>query len=248
MQKLIITAVCALLCCSLLACGAEPEPSDDAVNEPDPAATWDARLDGVVEDGQPLPDAEKAALSSEDAGFTTDPQVVYQYPELESGCEIAALVSALRAEGFDATTTEIADDYLTVDGDYKYGYLASPYTDFGGGFPPGVVDAANAYLAAQGSDLRARDLTGSTFTALSALVDAGYPVVTWTTLEQTPPNYDASLGAIDDWYVNEHCITIYAVNATTVTAADPLKGLVELDAATFADVYAQCGTMALVIR
>lgn len=236
-------AALALALGALTGCAApqeEPEPGSSEAPQEEPVAN--PQLDGVVADGQPLSADAKAALSE---GEALEPREVLQYPELESGCEVAALVSALRALGFDATTTEIADNYLVVDGDYKYGYLASPYTDYGGGFPPGLVDAANAYLAAQGSSLQARDLTGSTFSAIAALANAGHPVCVWTTLENNAPNYDPALGGIDDWYVNEHCITLYSVEDGTARAADPLKGLVEIDAATLATAYTQCGSMAL---
>ena len=251
MRKIASTLPCACLlfaCLALLfACAPAQEQQASSAADED-AAEISARLRGVVEDGEKLSEDEMAALSSANAGYTADPKVVYQYPELESGCEIAALASALQSLGFRVSETDIADKYLIVDGDYENGYLASPHTDYGGGFPPGVVDAANAYLKAKKSELRARDLTGSSFGGLSALVDAGYPVLVWTTLDQTPPNYDAELGAIDDWYVNEHCVTVYEVKDGTVKAADPLQGMVELDAATFANIYTQCGSHALVIR
>lgn len=240
-----------LACGGLAGCAGEPQPSDaegDAsahgVQPDETQAAANPQLASVVEDGAPLSESARAELSD---GEALEVQEVLQYPELESGCEIAALVSALQALGFDATTTEIADDYLVVDGDYANGYLASPYTDFGGGFPPGIVKAANAYLTAQGSGLEAHDLTGSGFGGLGALANAGHPVLVWTTLENNAPNYDASLGAIDDWYVNEHCITVYSVENGTVLAADPLKGTVEIDADTLAGAYAQCGNMAACI-
>ena len=222
-----------------------PDDGSSGANEVDAV---EARLNGVIEDGLPLTDAAKAALSGKPADYTAKPKVVYQHPELESGCEIAALTSALQAVGFNVTATEIADEYLVVDGDYEYGYLASPYTDYGGGFPPGIKKAANAYLRARHSAFRAHDLTGTSFDGLTAIVDAGYPVLVWTTLENTEPNYDAELGAIDSWYVNEHCVTMYALGNGTARVADPLKGLVEVSARELASAYEQCGRMALYIR
>ena len=208
---------------------------------------YDVHLDDLIVDGKPLTDTQKSLLANAGATYTEDPVEYLQVYEMESGCEITALASALISYGFDVTATELADDYLIVDGDYEFGYLASPYTDFGGGFPPGVAQAANAYLEAQNSPLVAHVLSGSTFASLRALVQAGYPVLVWTTLDQMPPDYDEELGAIDDWYVNEHCMTVYEVTDDYVVANDPLQGIVELDADVFADVYEQCGSYALAI-
>ena len=252
MKKLLVTTISTALAFCLFACSPSGNASETATGDSPStshAAFW-AQLDGIVENGQPLSEEDKAALSGTHASFTDEPQQVLQYPEFESGCEIAALTAALQSMGFDVDMSEIVDKHLVVDGEYATGYLASPRTDYGGGFPPGVADAANSYLASQGSTLTARDLTGSSFGGITALVEAGYPVLVWTTLEQTDPNFDPELGAIEDWYVNEHCVTVYRIDGAsgTVTASDPLKGIVKLDVATFAEVYAKCGSRALVIR
>ena len=236
----------ALLCVAFLCSCGQGESTSSASSSSVVVASYDERLDGLMVDGKKVRNETKRALSNQHVPYASKVQTEYQLPELPSGCEVVSLTIALRAAGFELSKTEIADNYLVVDGS-EWGFLASPYEDNGGGFPPGIVDAANSYLAEQDTLLKAHDLTGSSFEALCALVDTGIPVCVWTTLEFNEPNYDYELGATESWFVNEHCVVLYGIQGSEVLISNPLEGLQTVDTAQFAHAYEQCGTMALAV-
>ena len=209
-------------------------------------ASYDERFNDLMVDGKKVHDATKRALSNQHVLYASKVQPEYQFPELPSGCEVVSLTIVLRAAGFELSKTEIADNYLVVNGS-EWGFLTSPYEYNGGGFPPGIVDAANSYLAEQDTLLEAHDLTGSSFDAICALVDTGIPVCVWTTLDFNEPNYDYALGATETWFVNEHCVVLYGILGSEVLLANPLEGVQTVDAAQFARTYEQCGNMALAV-
>jgi uncharacterized protein YvpB len=182
------------------------------------------------------------------ANFTANIEEALQYPELPGGCELVALTCVLRSMGFELLLTEIADDYLELDdsGDFAYGYVGSPY-DMGGGFPPSIVAAANAYLRTQDSSYSAQDITGSDFDTLLAWVNAGYPVLVWTTIGMDEPSFSDTFIDEYEWYYNEHCVVLYGIDDEGVLISDPLEGLIHRDAGEFARIYEACGNMAVVI-
>lgn len=205
---------------------------------------YNENFDGLVLDGEAANLAQKIKLSKMRANYTQNIVAEYQYPELPSGCELVSLNMALRAAGFELSKTEITDNYLVIDGN-EWGYLASPYEEHGGGFPPGITDAANSYLQAQASILQAYNLTGSSFESLQALVNAGLPVLVWTTLDLSEPDHDPGLGGTETFFVNEHCVVLYGYTDETVLLANPLEGLTEAPLEQFEYIYEQCGSMAL---
>ena len=97
------------------------------------------------------------------------PQIL-QNPELPNGCEITSCCEVLHYLGFAPDKCELADYYLPRSAQW-YGadpdevYMGNPHLDDGSPetgyycFAGPIVQAANAYLAVQGSSCRAYDLT-----------------------------------------------------------------------------------------
>ena len=96
------------------------------------------------------------------------PQIL-QNPELPNGCEITSCCEVLHYLGFAPDKCELADYYLPRSAQW-YGadpdevYMGNPHLDDGSPetgyycFAGPIVQAANAYLAVQGSSYRACDL------------------------------------------------------------------------------------------
>lgn len=162
------------------------------------------------------------------------------------GCEIVSLGIVLESMGIDADLDRIADDFLDIDGHFATGYSGSPYSE-GAGFPPGIATAANGYLESIGSNVRAHDLTGKSFDELKDLVKKGYPVLAWSTMDLEDPQFTNVFDGDVEWYSNEHCVVLYAVNGNEAFVSDPLEGLVTRDTTRFADIYEQCGSMAVAL-
>lgn len=204
-------------------------------------------------------DAEKTLASTEESVIKVDPksaaqiEELLQYPELPAGCESVALACVLRSMGFDASGAEIVDGYLAIDPtctDFVTSFAGDPYWG-GGTLPPAIVDAANAYLAAQGdaaSGLAARDLTGLSYENLLMIVGEGYPVLVWTTMYGEEPAFTGEVIDGWSWYFNEHCVVLYGVEGSEVLVSDPLEGLVRRDATAFGYLYEACGSMAVAIE
>lgn len=123
--------------------------------------------------------------------------IIYQMPELPTGCEITALTMAVNYYGYPADKTVMASEYLpTASANRYYGadgrlygtdmneyFIGDPFTE--GGIICGtgaIVTAADGYLADTGSALRAYDITGSSPEELYRRVRNGQPVVVWVTI------------------------------------------------------------------
>ena len=195
--------------------------------------------------------------------------VVYQLPELPTGCEITALTMALQYYGLDADKTEMAADYLPTspstnrytgsDGrvygiDLDAYFVGNPFDDSGmicG--PAAIVTAANGFLADQGSSLRAADRTGASPEALYALVEQNTPVVVWVTIGMTPRqparmSWYTETGKYVDWTNNDHCAVLVGYTDSGVWIADPLAGLVEYSKTSFESVFASRGNRCVVLQ
>jgi len=190
------------------------------------------------------PDAPKAS-------YAQQVPFIDQYPELPTGCEAVALTEALRSMGFNLGKTTIADFYLSYSGnDFVNAYVGDPSSYEGVGvYPPGLVNAANRYLTAQGSSMRAYNITGTDWNNLFVYIDKGYPVIIWVTIGGSTPTFDGSEYDGWGWYENEHCVVLYGVDrdAETVSISDPTYGYCQYDYDTYGQLFAACGSMAMVI-
>lgn len=187
--------------------------------------------------------------SSSTTAYTSNVEALLQYPELPAGCESVSLTIVLRSMGYDLPLTTIADSYLAIDpswGDFVTAFGGDPRTG-GGTMPPAIVNAANTYLREQDAEARAHDITGTSFNELFEYIDAGYPVLTWTTMYMAEPTFSSMTQGAYTWYTNEHCVVLYGREGDDVLVSDPLEGLVRRDAAEFQHLYEACGSMAAVI-
>lgn len=170
-----------------------------------------------------------------------------QYPVLQGGCEVASLSCVLRSMGYDEVDEyTIADDYLEY-GDMVDGYSGDPYF-YGSCFPPPLMDAANAFLEDKGASERAVDLTSLSFDDLSEWVEAGYPVLVWSTMYMDEPELTGAMVGRYEWWDNEHCVVVYGFDeAGDVLVMDPIEGLITRDRDDFARIYEECGSLSCVI-
>lgn len=194
------------------------------------------------------PHALQDADQADPVDFVQHVGELYQMEELQGGCEVASLTIVLDSMGFDVDSHTIADEYLSYEeGDMVHGFAGDPYY-YGSAFPPVIVDAADAFLEANGSPYRALDLTGVSFEELAAWVEKGYPVLVWSTMCLGEPDMTGIMVESYEWYNNEHCVVLYGLEGETALVSDPLEGLVERDAQEFVRIFEACGNMAIVIR
>lgn len=233
-----------------------------------PQSSAVSELESTVEEPEFSPQPEENAVVGTGVLISNFP-IVYQMPQLPTGCEITALTMVLQYYGLDADKEEMATDYLPTspstnrytgsDGrvygiDLDAYFVGSPFDDSGiicG--PQAIITAANEYLEDQGSSLQAVDRTGATPEELYALVDQDIPVVVWVTIGMTPrqearSGWYTESGKYVDWTTNDHAAVLVGYTDTTVWIADPLAGLVEYDRDAFEEVFASRDNRCVVLQ
>lgn len=169
-------------------------------------------------------------------------------------------------KGVPADKLDLAYGYIprgdieeTTDGrtgpDPELAYAGDPAAGLGFYcFAQPVAQGANAYLAAQGSALRAVDITGVTGQGLLQYLRGGDPVIVWITKDLSAPRTGGCTWLLADTgetyapYVNLHCVVLAGWDGDTCTIADPLQGRRRVDAAAFLQCFRQMGSRAVVVH
>ncbi len=192
--------------------------------------------------------------------------VIYQLPELPTGCEITALTMALNYYGLNADKVIMATQYLPTSDYYIYYkdsrpigndldnyFLGDPTNS--NGYVCGIgalVTAANNYLKACNSNLTAKDMTGSSPKELYELVAQDTPVVVLTTIEMkdryVAEGWYTENGKYVDWSRSDHGTVLIGYTDDTVTIADPLLGEVQYSKAQFEKVLASRGNKCMILQ
>ena len=129
------------------------------------------------------------------------------------------------------------------------GLVCIGFGAFSWGFMRGI-----SYLAAQGSALRAADITGVTGQGLLQYLRGGDPVIVWITKDLSAPRTGGCTWLLADTgetctpYANLHCVVLAGWDGDTCTIADPLQGRRRVDAAAFLQCFRQMGSRAVVVH
>ncbi len=185
--------------------------------------------------------------------------VLYQKPELPTGCEVTSLTMLLNYMGFEVDKVTLADKYLAKDYTATVGFdkafIGDPKWENGYGcFAPVIVDTAQKYLNSQNSSYKAVDISGTELEELYKYIDLGKPVIIWNSMYQL--DLEKYFCYYDDykrpiyWYSNEHCMLLigYDKTTSTVTVADPLSGLKEYETHKFKSLYDTLEKQAVIIE
>lgn len=238
--------------------------SDDMRSETDDTAEKGSIMEQekeeiAMENGsmeETAPEGTKPVPQSSDTDYAfIEMESMEQNPELPTGCESVALTIVLNYLGFDLDKTTIADEYLIfAEDNFAQGYVGDPHTNSGAGvFPPGLVDTADRFLVRNGSAKRAFELSGTAFEDLYDYVADEIPVIVWNTMYMEEPSEADTIceyeGEEYRWFHNEHCVVFCGFDRKEgiVFIQDPLEGLVERDADTFAEYYDKIGQYAMII-
>lgn len=205
--------------------------------------------------------------ATRDSSVIQNFNIVYQEPELPTGCEITAMTMALNYSGCNVDKYTMATKYLPCTSyTFEYGedgnlYGPSPEEYFIGdptsayGYVCGttpIVTAANNYLKDAKSKLKATDITGATPNELYELVDKGYPIVVWVTIDMTERSdiekWTATDGKQYDWCMDDHAAVLIGYSTNTVTIADPLAGFVEYSKESFESVFKSRNNKCVVLK
>lgn len=171
-----------------------------------------------------------------------------QYPTLPTGCELVALSCALSALDCPIEGIDVATHYIDADRTWSNAakFLGSPFDTGGGGaFPPAIVAIAQNIITDRNAPITVADVSGTSLDDLLDRVHLGSPVLLWTTIGLTSPEF--SSGSIDGyrWYTNEHCVVLYGRDGDNLLLSDPIEGLVERNMSRVQQVYEACGSYAV---
>ena len=179
-----------------------------------------------------------------------------QLDGMQAACESLALTSALNHFGYDLDKDDIVDDYLEYGENFVTGYVGDPHRFYNGSgiYPPGMVTTAWNFINDKKAKLYPFDTTGLSMKELYKFVEAGCPVLVWTTYDRYSPrieHYREYEGVQYPWYDTEHCVCLfgYHLGDNEVKVADSWNGGVERweDADRFEKIYDEVGQFSMVL-
>lgn len=183
---------------------------------------------------------------------------VLQLPELPTGCESVALTMALEYEGFMLYKTTIAREFLIYNQEtdnMAVGYIGDPFSEDGAGcFAPAIAATADNFFEDQEADYAAYNISGTEMEELLSYIEAGTPVVLWTTMYMAEPEFTEDTAEYEGetyrWYYQEHCVVLsgYDLENHTLQINDPLEGIVTRDYDEFKQIYDTVGKYAVVVK
>lgn len=204
---------------------------------------------------------------SNSATQLTDFDIIEQYPELPTGCEITALTMVLNYYGYQVNKVTMALDYMpkvqaefyrSEDGrlmgpDLENFFVGDPTEETGYICGTGaIVTAANRYLADVGSDLTAAAIKNAQPEKLYDLIDQGTPVVIWCTINmedraETDGWYRED-GTYMEWSTNDHGAVLIGYDEDTVTVADPIYSRITVSRDQFEKIFAERGGQCVILQ
>ena len=196
----------------------------------------------------------------------TDFEIMEQYPELPTGCEITAMTMVLNYYGYNVDKVTMALDYMPKiqaefyrgeDGrlmgpDLENFFVGDPTEEIGYICGTGaIVTAANRYLADVGSDLTAAAMKNVQPEKLYDLIDQGTPVVIWCTINmedraETDSWYRED-GTYMEWSTNDHGAVLIGYDEDTVTVADPIYSRITVSRDQFEKIFAERGGQCVIL-
>lgn len=190
-----------------------------------------------------------------DSSLIDNFSIIYQEPELPTGCEITAMTMLMNYYGCSVDKTTMASEYLptadyncyekdgvTVGTDFEKYFMGDPFSVSGcvcG--TPAVEKAANDYFKENSKGLKAVDISGSTPDELYKHIANGTPVFVLCTIgmydRYETQGWLTEDGRYIEWSTNDHGAVLIGYSKTTVTIADPISGLYETDRKQFEKVF-----------
>ncbi len=197
----------------------------------------------------------------------TDFDIIEQYPELPTGCEITAMTMVLNYYGYNVDKVTMAMDYMpkvqaefyrSEDGrlmgpDLENFFVGDPTEETGYICGTGaIVIAANRYLADVGSDLTAAAMKNVQPEKLYDLIDQGTPVVIWCTINmedraETDGWYRED-GTYMEWSTNDHGAVLIGYDEDTVIVADPIYSRITVSRDQFEKIFAERGGQCVILQ
>lgn len=190
----------------------------------------------------------------ENINVSLDVNIIYQFPDMPSGCEVTSLAMVLNYIGIDVTNKYLADNYLDSSTyDMSESFVGNVYDDNSFGcFAPVIVRTANDFFEDNNYQYEAVNVSESTKQQLIGYLCDNKPVIIWNTQDMQPTyieEYNLN-GYKFTWWGNEHCVVLCGYNEedNTFEIADSIAGKVRRDADTFFKRYEDMLSQAVIIN
>lgn len=224
----------------------------------------------IINQVQSMPESETEAATEPTLPseyLIDDFEVIYQLPQLPTGCEITAFTMVLNYYGYNADKEEMALRFLPIKKaefyhdknnrligpDYNKYFVGNPASDEG--YVCGteaVVIAAKRFFKSSGIHAKAIDITGSSSRQLYKYISEGIPVVVWVTIEMKNrtdlQGWYTKDGRYMGWCWLDHGAVLIGYNEKTVTLADPLSGIITYEKNQFESVFESRGNKCVIIQ
>ncbi len=216
--------------------------------------------------GETLFQLNREKIKKTGSHYIEDFELIWQMPELPTGCEITSLTMVLNYLGAEADKVDISREYLLKEDvtcdendkyygpDFKYTFAGDPEGDTSYGcMAPCIVKTAQRYIADNEYALSPVNLSGAEFEELLDYVEHDVPVIIWSTMELIEPEYKAKWYTPENkevvWPSNEHCVVLtgYDADVGTVQTHDPMNGVLTLDMGAVCTRYEQLEKNAVII-
>ncbi len=182
--------------------------------------------------------------------------LIYQNPELPSGCESVALTMVLNYYGFGLKKTEVCDKYMIYGDNFMTSFKGNPYVTKGGAiFAPGLTSVAERVIAAKESSLTAKDVTGTDLdTLIKDYIYRYVPVIIYCTVDYVPVTYYDTVVTYngEDYKTvrHGHCVVLagYDEEDGNCIIYDPISGVVKVPKDKLESVFNGFYKMAVVVE
>ncbi|TVY06766.1 hypothetical protein FPZ49_27775 [Paenibacillus cremeus] len=181
--------------------------------------------------------APQAPVMEKKSSIVLDAPLVFQKPELPSGCELTSLTMLLNYYGVKKTKMQLLPEMkrdttpIRYNKDGSIAYWGNPNLGFVGeitgsskGFGiyhTALMDLLQKYVPS------AVDLSRESFNKLEDQLLAGFPSVVWTTIDYNVPDnwviWDSPIGPIQTTFM-EHAVLLVGFDEQFVYVNDPLSG------------------------
>ena len=226
------------------------EASADEATPDMPAPTEPDMVQQAMEEYEKILSSE---LTVQEKEIDIDP--IDQFPELPAGCEAVSLTMAINSYGYDLDKTDIADNWMVYGDSFVDSYVGDPHVFLNGAgvYPPGLVNTVWNFVEDTNAKLYPIDTTEVELEDLFLFIQAGYPVVLWSTYYDAYPIPEGGAevrdGIVYQWYRNEHCVVLcgYDLEDNTVRLADPVRGIVTVSKSTIENIYDEMGQFSMIM-
>ena len=219
------------------------EASADEATPDMPAPTEPDMVQQAMEEYEKILSSE---LTVQEKEIDIDP--IDQFPELPAGCEAVSLTMAINSYGYDLDKTDIADNWMVYGDSFVDSYVGDPHVFLNGAgvYPPGLVNTVWNFVEDTNAKLYPIDTTEVELEDLFLFIQAGYPVVLWSTYYDAYPIPEGGAEVRDGI---EHCVVLcgYDLEDNTVRLADPVRGIVTVSKSTIENIYDEMGQFSMIM-